>query len=118
VYFVTGHGMDISGSPPTAALDPLVAIMQNGPTKGGDQAVVKTMRTFPDLEGLWQAHSYVRNPDLNGDPSYIANLDQQPDKAYPIEMEISPAGQIQVTNGRNQFSKSYTARGVQKHAGK
>jgi competence protein ComEC len=116
VYFVTGHGMDISSSPPTAAFDPLVAIMQNGPTKGGDQAVVKTIRTFPDLEGLWQAHAFTRNPELNGDPDYIANLDQ-PDKANSIEMDISPVGQIKVTNTRNQFSKSYTARAAQKQAG-
>jgi len=116
VYFVTGHGMDISSSPPTAAFDPLVAIMQNGPTKGGDQAVVKTVRAFPDFEGLWQAHAYVRDPELNGDPDYIANLDQQPDKANPISIEISPAGQIKVANTRNHFSKSYTARAAQKQA--
>ena len=36
VYFVTGHGMDLSSSPPTAALEPQIAIMQNGPLKGGD----------------------------------------------------------------------------------
>jgi beta-lactamase superfamily II metal-dependent hydrolase len=115
VYFVTGHGMDISSSPPTAAFDPLVAIMQNGSRKGGDAAVVKTLRTFPHLEGLWQEHAYTRNPELNGDPDYIANLDQQPDKANPISMEISPEGQIKVTNTRNEFSKSYIARAAQKH---
>ena len=44
----------------------------------------------------------------------IANVDAQPDKAYPIEMEITPEGKITVTNDRNQFSKTYTAREAEK----
>jgi hypothetical protein len=114
VYFVTGHGMNISSSPPTAALDPLIAVMQNGRTKGSDEAVVKTIHTYNGLQGLWRSHASVKDPASNGDPDYIANLDQQPDRAYPIEMDITPAGQITVTNSRNQFSKTYTARASQK----
>ena len=116
LYFVTGHGMDISSSPPTAALDPLVAVMENGPTKGSDEAVVKTIHTYPDLEGLWRAHASRKTPELNGDPNYLANLDQQPDHAYPIDIEITPAGKITVTNERNQFSKIYTSRDAQASA--
>lgn len=112
VYFVTGHGMDLSSSPPTAAFDPLVALMQNGPRKGGDEAVLKTVKSYPHLEGLWLSHYSVRYPDLNGDPNTIANLDQQPDMTYPIELNITPGGAITVTNPRNQFSKTYWARGA------
>ena len=112
VYFVTGHGMDISSSPPTAAFDPLVALMQNGRRKGGDEAVFKTLKTFPDLEGLWQDHYSIRNPDLNTAGDYIANLDQQPDKGYSIDVDITPAGKITVTNTRNQFTRTYEARGA------
>src|ERR1700761_7812216 len=46
VYFVTQHGMDLSSSPPTAALEPLVALMQNGPMKGGDAAPIKTVSSY------------------------------------------------------------------------
>src|SRR5580698_10374851 len=52
VYWVTGHGMNLSSSPPTAAFDPLVAIMQNGPRKGGDDAVIKTVSSYPSLQGF------------------------------------------------------------------
>jgi competence protein ComEC len=110
VYFVTGHGMNLSSSPPTGALDPLVALMQNGPTKGGDEAVIKTVNTYPDLKGFWRSHYSVRYPDLNGDPNYIANLDSTPDHSYPISLDITPGGTITVTNDRNSFSKVYKAR--------
>lgn len=111
VYFVTGHGMDLSSSPPTGALDPLVALMENGPMKGGDASVIKTVDSYPHLQGFWREHYSVRYPDLNGDPNYIANLNQQPDHGYPISLDITPQGTITVTNGRNHFSKVYHARG-------
>ncbi|MBT9332972.1 ComEC/Rec2 family competence protein [Paracidobacterium acidisoli] len=111
VYFVTGHGMNLSSSPPTGALDPLVAVMQNGPMKGGDEAVIRTVDSYPDLKGFWRVHDSVRYPDLNGDPDYIANLDQLSDQGYPVDIDITPRGRITVTNGRNHFSRTYTARG-------
>ncbi len=110
VYFVTGHGMNLSSSPETAALDPLVAVMQNGPTKGGDEAVIKTVNTYPGLKGFWRVHYTVRYPDLNGDPDYIANLNGVPDNGYSIDLDITRAGGITVTNSRNGFSKTYRAR--------
>ena len=113
VYFVTGHGMNLSSSPPTAAFDPLVAVMQNGPTKGGDEAVIKTVEGYPHLDGFWPTHYSVRFPDLNGDPNYIANLNTLPDTSYPIDLDITPGGKITVTNPRNRFSKTYTARASQ-----
>lgn len=110
LYFVDGHGMDISTAPPTVALDPLVAIMENGSRKGGDEAVIKTVNSTPDLKGFWRSHSTVRYPDLDGDPNYIANLDGPTDEGYPIDVDITPQGQITVTNARNNFSKTYQAR--------
>jgi competence protein ComEC len=114
VYFVTGHGMDLSSSPATAALAPLVAVMQNGPTKGGDERVIKTVDSYPGLEGFWRVHYSVRYPELNGDPNYIANLNGMPDQGNSINLEISPGGKIRVTNFRNGFTKTYTARAAQK----
>lgn len=113
VYFVTGHGMDLSSSPPTAALEPVVALMQNGPTKGGDEAVIKTIDSYPDLGGFWRTHYTVRYPDLNGDPNYIANLEPLPDQGNSIGVDINPRGEITVTNGRNHFSKRYKAHAAQ-----
>jgi hypothetical protein len=106
----TATGAD-GTSPPTGALDPLVALMQNGSMNGGDAAEIKTVKSYPDLQGLGSEHYSVRYPDLNGDPKYIANLNQQPDQGYSISVDITPRGEITVTNGRIQFSKVYHARG-------
>jgi competence protein ComEC len=113
VYFVTGHGMNLSSSPPTAALDPLVAVMQNGPTKGGDEAVINTVNSYPGLKGFWRIHYTVRYPSLNSDPDYIANLAEAPDQGFPIDLSIARHGEITVTNDRNHFSKTYKARAAQ-----
>jgi competence protein ComEC len=113
VYFVTGHGMDLSSSPPTGALDPLVAVMQNGPTKGGDEAVIKTVNGYSGLKGFWRIHYTVRYPGLNGDADYIANLADVPDQGYAIALDIAREGKVTVTNDRNHFSKAYQARAAQ-----
>lgn len=113
VYFVTGHGMFLSSSPPTRTIDPLVAIMQNGPAKGGDAAVINMVNSYPNLKGFWRTHDTIRYPALNGDPNYIANLDWIPDQGYSLNLDIAPAGKITVTNTRNNFSQSYTARAAQ-----
>ncbi len=118
VFYVTQHGMDLSSSPPTAAFDPLVALMQNGPMKGGDEPVIKTVAAYPHLEGFWRLHYSVRYPDLNPDPNYIANLNQQPDMAYPINLDITPSGEITVTNPRNGFNKTYESREARHRASK
>lgn len=112
VYFVTGHGMNLSSSPATAALAPVVAVMQNGPTKGGDEAVIKTVNFYAGLQGFWRVHYSVRYPELNPDPDYIANLDGTPDERYTIALSITPKGKITVTNARNGFARTYQARGL------
>ncbi|MES2255286.1 MAG: MBL fold metallo-hydrolase [Pseudomonadota bacterium] len=110
VYFVTGHGMNLSSSPPTAALDPLVAVMQNGPLKGGDQEVIRTVNAYPSLQGFWRTHATIRFPALNGDPNFIANTDEAQDRGYAIALDITRGGRITATNIRNQFHKTYQAR--------
>jgi competence protein ComEC len=110
VYFVTGHGMDMSSSPPTAALAPRVAIMQNGPLKGGDADVIRTVESYPGLQGFWRSHDTSRYPALNGYPDYVANRDGTPDAGNAITLDITPAGAITVTNARNGFRKTYRSR--------
>ena len=112
VYFVPGHGNDLSNISPNAAFDPLVALLQNGPRKGGDPGPMHEVESFPELEGFWRLHADVLYPDLDGDPNYIANLNVEPDHAYSIDLDITRDGGITVTNPRNGFSKTYRARGT------
>jgi hypothetical protein len=112
IYFVTGHGMALSSSPPTAALEPLVAIMQNGPMKGGDASVIQTIEAYRGLKGFWRAHDTTRYPNLNGPPDYIANRDDEPDQGHAIAISVTSDGTITVTNTRNSFERHYRARGA------
>ena len=112
VYIVTQHGSNLSSSPPSAAVDPIVAVMGNGPSKGGDDDPIRTVEHFPHLEGFWREHVAVAHPDLSGDPNYIANLDWIPDQNFTVDLSITPQGAITVSNGRNRFSKTYQARGA------
>jgi beta-lactamase superfamily II metal-dependent hydrolase len=112
IYVVTQHGSNLSSSPPTAALDPIVAVMGNGRTKGGDDDPIRTVEKFPHLEGFWREHYAPLHPELNGDPDTIANLDWIPDQNYTIDLSITPDGAITVSNSRNRFTKTYRARGA------
>ncbi len=77
VYFVTHHGLDQSGSPALVhAVQPRVAIMQNGTRKGGNVEAIRTMRSSPGFEDLWQLHwSYNAGLELNSAGLFIANID-------------------------------------------
>ncbi len=114
VYFVTQHGMDISSSPPTRALDPIVTIMGNGATKGGDKDPMNMVRSYRHIQdAFWMLHEDVRFPELDPRADFIANLNQVPDNNYPLLVSVTPGGDITVTNKRNNFSKTYKARSAQ-----
>ena len=77
VYFVTHHGLDASGSPALVhAVQPRVAVMQNGTRKGGGVEAIKTLRSSSGFEDLWQLHwSYNAGLELNSAGVFIANID-------------------------------------------
>jgi beta-lactamase superfamily II metal-dependent hydrolase len=113
LYFVTQHGMDLSSSPPTRALDPIVSIMANGDLKGGDEAPMKMVESYAHHDqAFWLLHYTARYPALNPDMNFIANPDWVPDQNFYITATVTPAGQITVTNQRNHFSRTYKARGA------
>jgi hypothetical protein len=68
---------------------------------------------LPGIEGIWQIHKSLLDPDPshNTAPDMIANLEDTPDcKGNWIKASIAPDGKFTITNGRNGFSKTYTAR--------
>jgi competence protein ComEC len=76
VYLTSHHGLAVSGSPALVhALQPRVAIMNNGTRKGGAPETFKVLYESPDLEDLWQLHwSYNARLD-NAPATFIANID-------------------------------------------
>ncbi len=114
LYFVTQHGMDLSSSPPTRALDPIVTIMANGAIKGGDEAPMKMIASYGHHDqAFWMLHYTVRYPDLNPAGDFIANLDWVPDQNFNLMATVTSAGLITVTNSRNGFARTYKARAAQ-----
>jgi hypothetical protein len=68
---------------------------------------------IPGIEGIWQGHLSLldRDPSHNTSEDMIANLEETADcKGNWIKASAAQDGKFTVTNGRNGFSKSYTAR--------
>src|SRR5262249_21783124 len=76
VYQVTHHGLDASNNPLVVqSLEPRVAIMNNGTTKGGMPEVFATLKEQKSIEAIYQVHKNLR-PDgatNNVADEYIAN---------------------------------------------
>jgi competence protein ComEC len=80
LYFASSHGAIASGSLPFVhAIQPRVAIMQNGTRKGGAPEPMQTILSSPRLEALWQMHwSYNALLEQNSPALYIANIEDAP----------------------------------------
>ena len=108
VYLSTHHGLDQSNAPVIVhALKPRVAIMNNGPTKGGEAAAMRTIRDSPGLEDFWQLHYSVNAGDANMPAPMIANLDDS--TAHVIKLSAQRDGSFTVTNARTRETKRYDA---------
>ena len=131
------HGTAQSNSPALVhPLRPRVAIMNDGPRKGGNPEVMRTVFTSPGLEDLWQTHfSVLSGQEYTVPGMFIANTfddqarampiaplppppqgpNQPPQpahegKAYWFKVSVQQSGVFTVTNTRNGFSKTYAAR--------
>ena len=110
LYQVTHHGGNLSNNPVLLrSLRPTVAVMINGPRKGGHPDSIKWLRETPSSKALYQLH---RNVDItseqNAPAEFIANLDEQPDAAMMIVVSVDATKRtFTVTNGRTKESRSY-----------
>jgi beta-lactamase superfamily II metal-dependent hydrolase len=111
VYQVSIHGQDKGVSPALAqALHARVAIMGNGPRKGGAPETWPTLRNSPGMEDIWQVHySMLGTAETNPPADFIANPDAACQGKW-IKLSAQPDGTFTVTNSRNGFSKTYKAR--------
>lgn len=110
LYQVTHHGMNTSNNAALVkSLKPTVAIMNNGPRKGGHPDTVKTLRELPSLRALYQVHRNVASSaDENAPAEFIANLDAESDAAHGIKVTVDTAAlTFSVTNERTGATESY-----------
>ena len=108
VFLSSHHGLDQSNPPVLlAALQPKVAIMNNGAKKGGAPAAWQVIHSSTGLQDLWQVHFAVAGGKENNvaDP-FIANIDTT-DEGHYLQLTAEANGSFKVYNSRNKYSKSY-----------
>jgi beta-lactamase superfamily II metal-dependent hydrolase len=111
LYQVTHHGLDISNHPTLLeTLAPTVAIMNNGPRKGGSPETVKRLRSIASIQAAYQLHkNAATGPEDNTDPALIANPD--PAGGQFIRVTVSPDGStFQVRFGEDGPPREFKAR--------
>jgi glucose/arabinose dehydrogenase/beta-lactamase superfamily II metal-dependent hydrolase len=108
VYLTTHHGLAQSNAPVLVhALKPRVAIMNNGPKKGGSTEAIQTVRSSPGLEDFWQLHYSIDAGPANMPQPMIANLDES--AAHYIKLSAQRDGAFTVTNSRTKETRTYKA---------
>ncbi len=113
LFQTSHHGLDRSNSPQLlAAIQPTVAVMNDGPHKGGPASVFETLRTTGGVQDIWQEHLALDTPkEVNAPENMIANSEATPDcKGNLLMVSVDANGKFTMTNLRNGFSKSYQAK--------
>lgn len=113
LYQTTHHGQDSSNAPQLVhAVDPIAAVTNNGPTKGGHPDVFETLVAGESFEHMFQLHR-AENTDAahNTDPELISNLNGGgEDQAFFTMAEIDATGRVTITNDRTGASRSFMSR--------
>lgn len=118
LYQPTWHGFfnDASGPPAhVTAVEPEVVIVNNGPRKGiATPALYERLSQIPGIAGIWQMHKSLINEEAKGhntSEEMMANLEPTAEcPGHWLKVTVEPGGKFTVTNSRNNFSKTYTAR--------
>jgi beta-lactamase superfamily II metal-dependent hydrolase len=136
LFVVSHHGQPVSNAEVLVhAIEPRVAVMNNGTRKGGQPDAMRVLHSAPRLEDLWQIHfSLLSGQEYTVPGLFIANLTDDQPATMPIAALAPPApgpgaapppahngpafwikvsaredGSFSVTNARNGFSKTYAA---------
>jgi competence protein ComEC len=92
LYLTSHHGLDQSGSTALVhAIQPRIAILNNGTRKGGHVQTYQILESSPGLEDLWQLHwSYWGGVEHNAPGVMIANIDEPAQLAAIVSGPSAP----------------------------
>ena len=114
LYQIPHHGMRNALSPAlTWAVQPKVAVINNGPHKGGGPDSYEIIEDIEGLEDIWMVHRALDTDDAhNTSVRLTANQTDEDDCAgYWIRAMVHPDGRSYVLmNGRTGLSRSYVSR--------
>lgn len=111
VFLVNHHGLDTSNHPALIdALEPEVAIVNNGPRKGAEpRTMAQLVKQLRDV-GVFQLHRNVRSGAINTEPGRIANADETC-TGQVIRMRVDEAGDRFVVSIPSRFAdRSFSAK--------
>ena len=110
LFMTSHHATDANSAALVHAVHPQVAIMNNGPRKGGSAKAWQTIHDSPGLEDLWQLHySIAAEKDHNSADSFLANIDENCAGQW-IKVTAGKDGTFTVLNQRNKYEKTYKKR--------
>ena len=95
VYQTDHHGLDVSNNPVLVqSLKPTVAVMNNGPRKGGTKVAFDSLKSATTLQARYQLHKSFNAVEENMPEEFIANLNEPngTDAGNLIKMSVAPDG--------------------------
>jgi beta-lactamase superfamily II metal-dependent hydrolase len=111
IFVVSHHGLDQSNSPALVhALQPRVAIFDNGAKKGASPSAWDVVKSSRGLMDIWQLHfADAGGKEHNASDPFLANVTEA-DTGYYLKVTANPDGSFELYNARNKFAKQYAAR--------
>ncbi|MEX2142479.1 MAG: MBL fold metallo-hydrolase [Pirellulales bacterium] len=114
VYQSTHHGLDQSNNDVLVkSLEPIVAVFNNGTTKGCEPMSFATLKETPSVKAIYQVHKNLR-PDgatNNAPDEFIANHEKEC-KGNHIKLSVAPDGKnYTVFVPATKHERTYTVRG-------
>jgi hypothetical protein len=93
VYQVTHHGLDISNHPALlAALQPTVAVIDNGAKKGGVAKTYHRLKEVSSIKDIFQLHRNIATSAAdNAPPEFVANDDEKC-SGENVALTVDPTG--------------------------
>ena len=112
LFQVDHHGTDSSNNPALVrSLKPRVALIDDGPRKGGEAGTFATLKNVPEIEAIYQLHRNLRTSDKdNAMAGYIANEEENCQGNF-IKVSVEPNGEsYTVSIPAKQITRSYRTR--------